>query len=70
MEIIKPRTDKQHRVTCPTCGAIIGYYDTDVSYWVIPPKPGRFHVSPGVGFNHIVCPSCKVRIRLDEEEKI
>ena len=65
MEIITPRTDTHRQVTCPHCGAVIGYYETEVEYWVVPPTPGRFTPRPGIGFDHIECPSCDGMIRLD-----
>lgn len=65
MEIITPRTDKQKQVTCPTCGAVIGYYESEVKYWIIKPYWTRWRCVPGVGFSHIVCPSCGDTIRLD-----
>lgn len=67
MEIIKPRTDKQEQVECPTCGATIGYYETEVKEEYLPGHVSRFRIFPPIFlFTYIVCPSCGRRIVLKD----
>lgn len=64
MEIIKPRTDQKLTVTCPHCGALIGYYKTDEKAHWLPARCSRYSHQPPVFIcNYIICPSCSLEIR-------
>ena len=68
--ILKPRTDeKQKTVVCGNCGATIGYYPSEVSPFIVPPRPskGNYIPRPLMGWN-ITCPSCGYHIMLREKE--
>ena len=66
MEIIKPRTDEQLRVTCPHCGAVIGYRKTEIrEHWL----PGGRSIYttrlPRLAYRYVKCPSCEKDIMME-----
>ena len=64
MEIIKERTDEKFVVTCPHCGATIGYYKTEIQEYWLSGSVRRWSSSPPrFCYRYIVCPSCNLEIR-------
>lgn len=57
MEIIAARTDPKKQITCPHCGAVIAFYETEEHTFI---ASNRFPVRL---FKYIECPSCKLTIR-------
>lgn len=59
MEVLEPRKDKMYVKICTKCMAKLGYHESDIKYWVVPPKITKYgRTIDGVGFPHIVCPCC------------